>query len=165
MLTKITRRTCIIFFSFLLASCTSNSDQDFTKHVVFRHADGSPRVEHYLANPKDTASAIKEIRYWENGRVEMEGGLNRGNRDGEWLSYRRSGAKWSVMNYKNGFREGLNENWRDNGNRNYIGYYRNDKEHGVWQFFDLNTGKLFKEVYFENGVKIKEENFSEENPL
>jgi len=90
----------------------------------------------------------------------MEGGLNRGERHGEWQSFRRNGVKWSVMHYKNGSRDGVNENWRDNGNRNFIGYYRNDKEHGVWQFFDNNTGKLFKEVYFENGVNIKEENFS-----
>lgn len=148
----------IFLFSF---SCSSgyDSDSELTKLVTERYSNGKPKVVQYLKNQKDTASSVKRISYYNNGQVEMEGAVNNGNRDKEWKSYRSGGQIWSIMNYKNGYREGITENWRDNGNRNYIGYYRKDKKHGVWQFFDYYTGKLNKEVYFEKDKKIKEEDF------
>ena len=149
----------LLFVVLLSSSCGSGSDSDLKRIVTERFSNGKPKVVQFLTNSKDTTSSIRRISYFDNGQIQMDGGVSKGNRDGEWKSYRSGGQKWSIVNYKKGYREGITENWRDNGNRNYIGYYKNDKKHGIWQFFDYYTGKLLKEVYFEKDIHIKEEEY------
>jgi len=149
----------LIIVFVISSSCSSGDKGDLKKVVTEKYPNGKQKVVQLLKSPDDTSSSVRRISYFENGNIEMEGGVSKGNRDGEWRSYRPGGQLWSIMNYKNGYREGITENWRDNNNRNYIGYYKSDKKHGIWQFFDYYTGKLIKEVYFEKDVKIKEEDY------
>ncbi|MFC2132163.1 toxin-antitoxin system YwqK family antitoxin [Bacteroidota bacterium] len=149
----------ILFLSIYFISCKSNTK--YEKVVINKFPNGVPRMVNYLKTPGDSTSIVRELRYFDNGEIEMEGGIKDGYRDGEWKSYRKGGLLWSIMNYSKGYREGINENWRDNGNRNFVGYYSKDKAHGLWQFFSYETGKLIKEITYENGEIIKEENFDE----
>ncbi len=81
------------------------------------------------------------IKYFQNGRIEMQGILKEGKRDGLWKSYYEDGSPWSETTFTDGKKNGKTTTWYDNKKKRYDGYYTNDIESGKWTFWD-ETGKI-----------------------
>ncbi len=117
-----------------LFSCGSN------KVVESRHKNGNPKIVHIYENAAKKDG--QEIRYFENGKVEMEGKLKNNNREGKWVAYYGDGTVWSEGTYVNGKREGEGIVYHSNGKIYSKGFWKNDEPVGIWEFFDDKGNKV-----------------------
>lgn len=83
-----------------------------------------------------------------NGRLQMEGHMQAGQRHGLWTSYFPGGRVRSRSEYLHGRLEGVATVFRENGNLYYTGQYRNDRQTGEWRFYD-ELGNLERTVRYD----------------
>ncbi len=72
--------------------------------------------------------------------------------DGNWISWRENGQKFTEGTYKNGKAHGKCIGWRGNGQKLSEGTYKNGKKHGKCIQFDVDGNKFF-EGTFKDGKK------------
>ena len=89
----------------------------------------------------------EELKYYDNGIIQIKGSYKFGKREGIWASYYKSGKLWSELTYKEGIKNGPTTTWFENGNKRYQGSFISDKENGKWSFWS-EEGKLVKEKDF-----------------
>jgi len=65
-----------------------------------------------------------EVVAYVNGRVEFEGDIKEGLREGVWTYYFPSGQKKMEGAYASGLKEGLWTYWKDNGQQDVIEMYK-----------------------------------------
>lgn len=129
----------IITFSFLFFSCSQKKEI-----VESSYPNGSPKV---VGVYKDELK-IAEIKYYENGKKELEGFYNEKlERNGKWIYWFENGKIWSECEYKNGIKEGKSTVFFENGQKRYEGNYKNDSTIGVWKFWN-EKGELVKEINY-----------------
>ncbi|WP_254513081.1 toxin-antitoxin system YwqK family antitoxin [Anatilimnocola floriformis] len=68
--------------------------------------------------------------------------------------YDRTGPKIIEAQYVRGQLEGPYRSWFVNGQPREIGEYLAGKQHGKWQHFDLESGKLGATCYYERGAPV-----------
>jgi len=83
---------------------------------------------YYLANSDKTFSG--EVVAYTNGRVEFEGDLKDGLREGTWVYYYPSGQKKMEGMYTYGLKEGTWTYWKENGQQDVIEIYKMGKRLG-----------------------------------
>jgi antitoxin component YwqK of YwqJK toxin-antitoxin module len=118
------------------------------KEIEQKYPDGSAKIEKYYTYNKGKKVLVKEVQYYENKQMKMEGNYNNNLRNGKWTAWYKNGKIWSEGFFKDGLSEGVRTVYYDNGNKYMVGSYSKDEKVGKWQFFD-NTGKLVKEVDFD----------------
>lgn len=120
--------------------------------------DGTPQKVSFYRVTGDRKDKVKEIRYYQSGKKEMEGEFAGGKKDGAWTSWFETGKKQSEGFFKNDLRNGKAVVWRENGYKYYEGTYSMGKLHGTWITYDTDGSRL-KEVLYEHDKKIKEIDF------
>ncbi|MBN1198244.1 MAG: hypothetical protein JXA23_02750 [Bacteroidales bacterium] len=76
----------------------------------------------YMVN--DDEPFTGEIQSYANGRVEMEGNVRNGLKEGLWIYYYPNGQKQMEGIYKDGLKEGTWTYWTDNGVQENIELYK-----------------------------------------
>jgi antitoxin component YwqK of YwqJK toxin-antitoxin module len=132
---------------FILIILVGSSCRQKETVVESTFPDGSPkRVCTYLGKGRNK-EMIKEILYYKNKKVNVEGEYRHAKRNGKWVYYYESGLVWSEGFFRNGKNDGRRMTYYPNGKVRYEAWYRNDKKVGIWKFYD-ETGKLVKSVNF-----------------
>jgi len=107
----------VLFFAVVLAiaGCTAekkvNFDQLQDRNGLF-----------YLVN-KDKPFSGEVVSYI-NGKVEFEGEINNGLREGIWTYYYPSGQKKMEGTFRDGLKEGTWTYWKDNGQQDVTEIYK-----------------------------------------
>lgn len=138
-----------LFFLLLALLCLASCGNRVEERVEKTYPGGQPHYVRYYEKTKDGESCIREVEYYENGVVKMEGSLSDGHRDGEWKAYFPDGRPQSIGAFKDGLREGASQVYYDNGNLLMEGTYSKGKRVGVWC------------EYNEMGIKIREADYGE----
>jgi antitoxin component YwqK of YwqJK toxin-antitoxin module len=90
--------------------------------------------------------------------------INTGKKEGIWEEYYDNGQLAYKGSYNNGDRDGIWEWYYDNGQLMYKGSYKNGKEEGYWEYYYSN-GKLLYKGSFKSGELIKNINEAEKKKL
>ncbi|MFH0894178.1 MAG: hypothetical protein V2A54_07070 [Bacteroidota bacterium] len=106
---------------------------------------GNKKVECWYKGEGESREKIKEIRYTDEGKVEMEGEFKNNKKDGKWVVYHPNGIKWSEGYFKEGKADGKRTVYHTNGKVRYEGEYKAGEPSGVWSIFDFD-GKMIKVV-------------------
>jgi antitoxin component YwqK of YwqJK toxin-antitoxin module len=142
---------CYIFLALLVVvSCTN-----LVEVVEKKHPNGKPAIVNYYESNDSQKIPVKQIKYYSNGRVEVEGAFSDGKRTGKWVYWHPNGIKWSEGSFKNGESHGKFTVWFNTGKINIQSEYVDGKPHGEWKFYNENE-KLIKTVIFEMGAKMEE---------
>ena len=146
---KIYKYIFFVFASlFLFVACqdTSQNNNKNTKRTILeKHEDGSPKKVKLLNEEGDT---VKEIRYYKNGQIEMEGPLKDNRRNGTWKAYYKDGTVWSSSKYNHGKQHGPYATYYPNGHLRYKGQMHMDERTGKWTFYN-NEGEIIKEIDYD----------------
>jgi len=122
--------------------------------------DGNPQKVSVYQVTGDKKVKVKEIRYYQSGKKEMEGEYANNKKDGVWTSWFENGKKQSEGFFKNDMRNGKATVWRENGFKYYEGTYSLGKLHGAWITYDTDGSRL-KETMYEYDRKVKEIDFKQ----
>lgn len=146
----------LLAFILALAGCTEKLLEETTS----AWPDGMPQKVSFYRVTGDKKDKVKEIRYYQSGKIEMEGEFAGGKKDGSWTSWFENGKKQSEGFFKNDVRNGKAVVWRENGFKYYEGTYSLGKLHGIWVTYDTDGSRL-KETHYEYDKKIKEIDFKQ----
>jgi antitoxin component YwqK of YwqJK toxin-antitoxin module len=135
----------ILIFIMLAALITACSQK---KVIESTYENGNPRIVKYYHKKAGELILEREVVYYDNEQVKIDGGYENEQRNGEWKAWYKNGNLWSTGYYKNGKRNGKGIAYHENGKKYIEGLYRDDLRVGVWQFYDT-TGTLIKEVNFD----------------
>ena len=113
---------------------------------------GNKKVECWYKGEGEKREKIKEIRYQDNGKVEMEGEFKNNKKDGKWVVYHPNGLKWSEGFFKEGKSDGKRTVYHTNGKVRYEGFYKDGLPTGIWTIFDYD-GKMIKVVDYNKRSK------------
>ncbi len=103
--------------------------------------------------------------YDEKGKLIEEGGVDEdGNREGIWQEYFENGAVKAKGKYIKNLKEGKWEFYYKNGTIEQVGKYERNRYSGLWQWYYEN-GNLWKEEEYyngrEEGIYIEYDEYSE----
>lgn len=150
---KLTIASILLLFA-VITGCTKTEDV-----ITSIYPNGNPiRISTYKMVNDSTRELIKEVRFYQNGEKKQHGEFKNEVKHGKWTYWYENGNKWSEANFNLGVTDGESIVWYENGEIKYRGDYKNGDPHDVWTFYD-DKGKKLKDVYYEDGDKIKEENF------
>ena len=151
----------LIFFPLLvtLFLCSTSCSPKLEEEVVLTWPDNTPQKVNFYQPTGEKRMKVREVKYYESGKKEMEGEFENGRKSGKWTSWFENGQKQSEGFFKEDLRDGKALVYRENGFTYYEGYYSMGRPHGTWIFYDPN-GKRIKEAHYEYGVKIKEMDYS-----
>jgi antitoxin component YwqK of YwqJK toxin-antitoxin module len=135
------RNTLILtLLLFLFSSCKPEH-----KVVEESYPDGSPKRVCVYKGKGENRELIREMTYYPNKRMQMEGNYKESMRDGKWTYWHENGNLWSEGWFKKGKSDGKRTTYFDNGKIRYTGIYKDDVRTGKWSFYDEN-GRLLQEV-------------------
>lgn len=115
------------------------------KVIEETYPDGSPKRVCIYIGKGESRELIKEINFYPNKQMQMEGEYKNNQRDGKWTYWHENGKIWSEGTFKNGKSDGKRTTYFDNGKIRYTGFYKEDIRAGKWSFYDEN-GRLLQEV-------------------
>lgn len=84
------------------------------------------------------------VAYYDNGKMEETGSLERGVKVGTWIKYNEEGRKTGKGAYRNGLKHGDWIVWDGNGTLRMEMYFDEGKRTGLWKFYN-EDGELIKE--------------------
>lgn len=114
------------------------------KYVKFTYPNGEISSEGFLRNGKPDGYWKA---YYENGQLKSEGNRENYKLDSTWTFYSKKGVIRSIINYKNGIKNGYRYTYLEN---EYIEEY-----------FENNVKKKFTKVFYNNGSLKKITPFEE----
>jgi len=136
------RKYFIVFVSVcFLAACNGR----IKKEVVEKYPNGNPKIERHFKMNNGEKELVKEIGYFPDKKLYMEGDYKNSKRNGKWSSWYQNGKLWSEGYFKNGLSDSIRTTYYENGNKRYEGFYKNGVKVGKWKFW-LENGKFDKEV-------------------
>jgi len=150
------KRALIILIS--VALIFSGCKEKLVKENLTTWPDGSPRKVAFYRVTGDKKDKVREINYYQSGKIEMEGEFAGGKKDGAWTSWFENGKKQSEGYFKNDMRNGKSVVWRENGFKYYEGTYSLGKLHGTWVTYDTDGTRL-TETEYEYDRKIRQLDF------
>jgi len=131
----------------LLFSCTQNSNNDkginytdyinaqaLEKTVVEKYPSGKEKAIIFTLRDIANSGIVKEIHFFENGNIQVEGTLKNNKRHGIWTFYHKNGQIWSTGEFNMG------------------------KSTGEFDIFD-DKGEIKFKYYYQEGERIKQEIF------
>jgi len=152
----------LIILTTVLTGCTKSGKP--VEEIAETWPDGNPKKVNYYEVNGEKKDKIKEIRYFQSGKKEMEGNFKAGKKEGIWIFWFENGRKQSENTFKNDLRDGKSIVWRDNGYKYYEGSFSMGKLHGTWTLYD-EKGNKTKEALYEHDNKVREIEFQEGTPL
>jgi antitoxin component YwqK of YwqJK toxin-antitoxin module len=120
------------------------------KEVESTYENGKPKIVKYYKGEGQTRSIVKEIQYYSNGKIKVEGEYEEGKKNGQWIFYYESGIIWSQGFFKQGLSTGKTKVFHENGQLFYEGEYVEGKKQGNWSFYN-EEGEPFNNVKFVDG--------------
>lgn len=132
----------LVLLGMLLLGCSRK------KIVESVYENGDPRIVRYYHKQSGKLVLDREIVYYLNQQVKMDGEFKNELREGKWKAWYENGNLWSEGDYKEGKRNGIGIAYHENGKKYIEGLYRNDTRVGAWKFYDTN-GVITKEVNFD----------------
>lgn len=120
-------------FPFLMALLMVSCQDRTTEKVVSYYQNGQPMKVQYV-NSK--GMAVREVEYYEEGPVKMEGGMKNGKREGDWTAYFLDGKVQSTGVFKDGLRTGKATVYHENGQLYMEGMYKEGRHCGTWTYYD-----------------------------
>ena len=97
--------------------------------VVESYEDGNPKLVRYYRD-ENRQDLLREIQYYEDGKVYIEGQYKDNEREGKWTAWYRNGNIWSTGEYQKGMENGLKTVYHENGNKYYEGHVVDDERVG-----------------------------------
>lgn len=132
----------------------------FEDQVVYYHREFYPKGElkleytYYLENNKRIEHGTF-TKWYENGKIMIQGTYRRGEKDGLWKECLQDGSTTREGMYQNGIKEGL---WTifypSSGKKHFEGMYRNGKKDGEWIEYG-GDGSILVRIIYENGKVVK----------
>lgn len=141
----------LLFIITTLISCKLKLEEE----VVKTYPDGQKALVNFYEKGDSTKAVKRQVKYYQNGKVEVEGDFENGKRSGKWTYYYDTGIKWSEGTFENDLSNGKFTVWYKDGKINYKSEYFDGKPDGKWIFYDEKE-KPIKEVVFEKGNKKSE---------
>lgn len=154
--------SCILVLLAVIPACKDK--KNLIEEVAETWPDGNPKKVFYYQVNGEKKDKIKEIRFFQSGKKEMEGNLKASKKEGIWIFWFENGRKQSENTFTNDLRNGKSVVWRENGKKYYEGSYSMGKLHGTWIFYD-GDGNKTKEVLYEHDNKVKEIDFQQGVPM
>ena len=118
------------------------------KVIEATYENGNPRVVRYYHKKAGKLMVEREIVYYQNKQVKMDGKFKNEEREGIWKAWYENGILWSEGEYKAGKSNGPGIAYHPNGKKYIEGLYRDDARVGAWKFYDT-TGVLTHEINFD----------------
>lgn len=131
----------LIILSLIVVSCNGRLREE----VQTSYDNGQPEYVKFF-NKK--GECVKEVEYYEDGVVKMEGAMRDGHREGEWKAFFPDGKPQSIGNFKDGLRSGNSVVYYESGIKMMEGEYTEGKHTGVWRYYD-ESGNLLKELDYD----------------
>ena len=121
----------LVFLSlvFVFAACGDG----LTEKVITRYENGQPVIVRFYDKEDH---CVREVHYYDDGSVYMEGEIQNNLRHGEWTAYFPDGKVQSTGVYKDGLRIGKSLVYYEHGNLWMDGFYNEDHRCGEWIFYD-----------------------------
>lgn len=135
-----------ILLALILASIAFGCSQK--KVVESTYENGNPKIIRYFHKKSGKLILDREIMYYENKQIKIDGQYKDEQRDGPWKAWYENGTLWSEGEYMKGKRNGKGIAYHENGKKHIEGMYRDDVRVGTWRFYDT-TGVLTKVVNFD----------------
>ncbi len=117
--------------------------QELDSTIVNTYANGQERAVVYTVKGDPTEAIVKEVHYFEDGKVQVEGTLKNKQRHGVWTFYHDNGNVWSTGAFDNGKSVGCFHIYEPDGTLKIKSYYENNQK--VKEDY-YKEGKLFKSV-------------------
>ncbi|GIV42517.1 MAG: hypothetical protein KatS3mg034_1827 [Vicingaceae bacterium] len=137
----ITQLICFI----ILTACQNEKP---VKEIVEKFPDGKVKKEVFYLKQQDKKEPVKEIEYYSNGKIKLEGTYKNGKMHGKWKVYYENGMVWSEGEYVDGLREGYSKVYYPSGKLQFEGEYKKGQRTGTWKFYTPD-GKVQKIVSFQ----------------
>ena len=109
----------------------------------------------YYANNKKING--KYIGYNKNGRKMSEANYKDGKREGKQEEWYDNGQKMIEANYTDGEMEGKQEEWYDNGQKMIEANYKDGKNEGKREGWCYNGQKSYEHYYKDGMLELKQE--------
>lgn len=133
--------TGLLFVIGVFSACSQQADHESNQKS---DKDSSTQAN---SNKIDSTHHFEQIKY-SNGKVKMEGNVENGLREGKWTSFYEDGMIWSETNFSKGQKDGATTTWYPSGVKRYEGFYKQNRETGIWKFYDEN-GNLVQEKKYK----------------
>lgn len=115
------------------------------KVVEETYPNGKPKIVNIYKKIKGERVKVEGTRFYDDGKKEVTGKFDpEGKKDGHWTYWYKDGKVWSECDFQSGKKSGMSTVYFDNGQKRYEGMYENDKQIGIWRFWD-ESGKLVQE--------------------
>ncbi len=101
-----------IILSFIIIACNKPK-----KVVEEAYPDNSPKVEKYYIEKESSKELVKEIRYYPNNKIQMEGKYKNNKRNGDWIYYFENGTIWCEGSFLDGVDHGQRIVYYENGQK------------------------------------------------
>ncbi|MDD3876558.1 MAG: hypothetical protein PHT69_08045 [Bacteroidales bacterium] len=137
---NIAQLSLLLIFSLFINSC-----QNTVEVVEEVYEDNSPKLVRFY--DKKTNEVIKEVSYYPDHKIKLEGHYKNSQRDGIWTYYYDNGNKWSEAVYTDGINNGKTTTWYENGKMRYEGQYAEGEKIGNWKFW-TEDGELAEEINY-----------------
>ena len=157
----------------------SNADESFQVEK-FKRPNRMKESISYQSKKQEVKHGLYQ-RFGRNGKLDLTGQYEEGERIGEWEYFHANGETSAKGSYKNGVREGVWQSWDEKGkldeekfyvagnlegeykewkNKKLIqsGQYKADEMNGEWTRYWEN-GKVDEKGTYENGNKVGEWNY------
>jgi len=151
-------RKFLALVPFIAVMFLTGCEEKLTQEVTATWPDGSPQKVSFFTVTGDKKQKVKEVKYYQGGKKEMEGEYKGEKKDGAWTTWFDNGRKQSEGFFKNDLRDGKAVVWRENGFKYYEGTYSMGKLHGTWILYDTDGSRL-KEILYEHDKKVREMDF------
>ena len=122
-----------LFLSLSIVLFLAACGDGLTEKVVESYDNGQPTVVRYYNNDNQ---CIREVHYYDNGALYMEGEMAGDVRNGKWTSYFPDGKVQSSGYFKDDRRTGQSLVYYENGNLWMDGCYRDGSRIGPWYYYD-----------------------------
>jgi antitoxin component YwqK of YwqJK toxin-antitoxin module len=101
---------------------------ELEKNVIQSYENGKDMAVVFFVKDDPEANIVKEIHYYENGNIQVEGTLKNKQRHGVWIFYHDNGNIWSKGEFDNGKSIGCFEIYKPNGELKIKSYYEDNKK-------------------------------------
>ena len=125
-----------------MASCSG----DLVKVTEESFNSGNPKLVRFYKD-NDGKVLKKEISYYDNGQIKMEGKYKRNKKSGIWKYYYEDGTLWSEGRFEDNERNGYGITYHENGKKYIEGHYTDGMRSKSWRFYD-EKGSLLKEIEY-----------------
>ena len=130
-----------------------DSDKPYTGAVFALKSNGKIDFEGYLTAGKRNGEFT---RYGNNENIKKKENYKDGEKYGEFLFYYDNGQLEQKENYKNNKKDGLFESYNESGNKTFEGSYTDGLESGKYKYWFKNGKQIQVELEYSKGTIIIE---------